>query len=547
MSSNLLRISCSSLLKAPIRILSSAGLSSRKNLTANENQFGFKVIEKINHSIRTSFNSDNKISDQKLKQVYQLKERVQLLNYSEYMTILTAMVSQKEKSKNLGRDHHEMLKHVSQYAVNSYRSWTMDQVLTASTIIFYNLDDNYRAKFAIRVMPYLQEQIISMSTQQFVQFMFLINLIRKFNCTNVTILESKVESCLTECTLDQICVVFMGMFKSQTSLTSITTLNKIIEFVERSSRILNDIQLSIVLKFLSYHKKMYGAIQSMHIQNIFLERLPLLNTYNCSHILSIGQYQRSYNREIVNYCVKKLLHEIKLVRLKEIEKLLQCLCFLNQSIFEDINVCQLLLDELKSEQRKEELIMHPKSLVNLLFNLSLLNPLPDDFLELVLSEEFIKALPRERYPLVDFYLYNIAISSAIEKPGYKGPMPSMKFLKEVRNKWIFKDHKSNQSMGLSILSRIEEAVEKSQILHVLPSYAMPDVVFCETEDGVRIPLPEEYKKSDEIIRKPTDNQLKWNVVVLGMKNKYQSDSQQPIAAFSQRLNLLRKLGYHVIE
>jgi len=74
-----------------------------------------------------------------------------------------------------------------------------------------------------------------------------------------------------------------------------------------------------------------------------------------------------------------------------------------------------------------------------------------------------------------------------------------------------------------------------------------DVVFCENEDGVRIPLPEEYKKSDEIIRKPTDNQLKWNVVVLGMKNKYQSDSQQPIAAFSQRLNLLRKLGYHVIE
>lgn len=375
--------------------------------------------------------------------------------------------------------------------------------------------------------------------------------------------EFALEKLVNEMDVDEMAVVAMGYFKTKTKIKLTSILEAMADKVSENSKNIHQISLSAILKVLRYSQPIKIFSKIVNLSDKLSTEVDRLTYTCCTHLALMSTGIHSYNERIFQEISNKFIKEISndsLIRIKDIERLLNALVMFNYDPKTTPNIYKAALDEL--HKRQDELNDYPRSLICTLNYLSLQNIYSYEFLNKVLDIEYIdknfgkgtRSVPREIFSL------NTCID--IECPDYSGNrLPPARKYKSV--KWLldwtpthdqWKKLTKADQLVLSAIDAVKGIVKNEKLMyinHILPHFTRADIVLCRNKKTGEFIEPtgfENYVLGDVMF--PVNNSsLEWfAIVILGWNNTIHNGSAL-LGHSLMKDRQLRKIGYkpvHVI-
>lgn len=228
-----------------------------------------------------------------------------------------------------------------------------------------------------------------LTQNQLIHLFFYMNVCRKRPVEFA--FETAIETKLNDLTVDELAIIAMGFFKSQTKIKLATILNRMLELVIENSESIHEISLAAILKIvrLSQNPKtkdnMIRALEKVALE------IPRLSQLCATHVALMGTSLQIFHPPVLKAVAQKSIDSIsdpKLVRLKDIERILLAMTMFDFDPETQPNFYETIYEELHRDERIPERITYPKSLPSCLNYLSIRNIYSIELMNQLLKPEF---------------------------------------------------------------------------------------------------------------------------------------------------------------
>ncbi|XP_048512180.1 uncharacterized protein LOC105691028 [Athalia rosae] len=398
-----------------------------------------------------------------------------------------------------------------------------------------------------------------LTTANLIQFMFCINVSRT-RPSNLYNIEYRLEQIIDDLDLDEIAIISMGFFKSQTPFRNPMLLSKIIQRTILNIDTIHEISLASLMKIIRYsHQLPDDANIIWELLVSTLPRIPTLSIKALVHILALMVRTRLFHEELINIITLRFHKNIEHARLKDLERLVMALTTFNFTPNIQPNIFETVVQELRSVERAQSLTEFPRSLANCLHYLSIANVYPKDLIAMVLDPQKIHTTYGPNAWPVIHPILAIDLNVEVEVPDYTGPRLTAKQRAIIAKKNALPIPKSQDSNNAanskinfisSIMDTLKDVLDGCDLIHteiLLPHHRLFDIVICLDKNKTPIPvksiLPE--MELGEIKRVPSNlpegTQL-LAVIPCGV-NCYIRDTRLLLGKDAMRIRQLRQIGY----
>ncbi|XP_034481785.1 FAST kinase domain-containing protein 5, mitochondrial [Drosophila innubila] len=433
--------------------------------------------------------------------------------------------------------------------------WSSSQLLLVSDA-WYQLGLARIGEFVWLALRKIGRKIRKLPPEQLVQSMFLCNLLRR-PVFEMFDFELNLANCVQQMTLQELGVMAMGFFKTQTQIRNPELLQQIYTRLEAQLDSVEDITLVALLKILRYSSKLpqVDALQqllaALHSQ---VDRVSLLT---CLHMALLGCELQTCNDALVERILLRFEHELEAARLKDLERicLVIALFNLNTASGVEARLCQRLPQMLR--QRIDEILRYPRCYSNCLHFLSMRNVYDVELLSVALDPRFVRHVYRSGMPGREyFHLDSFAQMLGTDYTGHFLTEKQRQQMGKLYTQYIpdgnYKLNKTDR-----ILLEIRDALGSLMrttitAKHLLPHYDRCDLVICYDRQQHRvIPLdascPEDYSgvllTRQHLLGTKEAPHVDTLVIVVAGWNNVIRDKQRHTGQFAMKLKQLRQLGH----
>ncbi|KAF0291168.1 FAST kinase domain-containing protein 5, mitochondrial [Amphibalanus amphitrite] len=435
--------------------------------------------------------------------------------------------------------------------------WDAERALLVADL-WYRLQVSRLTQYSGHLLEHLGRRLGQLSPSQLVQYLFFVNLSRRLGGVKQVDLERKILQCLPLLSVDELGIICMSFFKTQTPLQLDELVDAVVYKLLSCVETAKPETVCAVLKLL---RLSVPARRWQVLERVYDRLLPLVDGFNSLvqlHLLLLGTQALVHHPAAVVRITAHLHGQLANIRLKDIERLLFVTMLFNfdpgVAFFDDV------VSDLRSERRVEERKKYPKCLMSCLMYLAYHRVYPADLIATVVSPSFVSSINDSMlssYSGLERELTALSCTLELELPGFVSELP-----KEYRQKHL-KKHMARvprpgtgrltfaENTQLAVRATLAELLggpDRVAALHVLPHFVTPDIVVCLDSSGRGLVLPPAYIRQPALAAKrPLPGLGHWVCVVVGGRSCYTRNDQHPVGNFLMRLRQLQLVGYSVLE
>lgn len=464
------------------------------------------------------------------------------------------------------RNYLELWNSLDDNCLKRIDNWSIDQILLISDC-WYLLNLTKSSNFVWQGLRKISRKIRKLNSKQLVQTMFICNLIRK-PLIEMFDFELNFYECINELTINEIGIMSMGFFKTQTPIRNPKLINEIYNRLMQNLDSIENITLVNILKILRYSSKlpqcdlMYELLDKLCNQ---IERLSLLS---CLHIALLGVEIQLCHDKCIKLIIERFNRDINESRIKDMERICHVISLFNIKTENNIEneLCKNIINEIKNDKRIDEITKYPKSFSSCIYYLILCNNYDKELISCVLDQKFIKYCYGNNFMLGrEIFLLDSFIRINLQNDEYNGNLLTDKQRKTMGKCLTNYIPEKNSKYKLNVTDRILLEIKDTcyQLLqsncyfkHILPHFERPDILFCYDKlQHKTIPLKIEnfpdYKGiilSRNIILDNELNQpnIESVAVIVAGWNNFVRDKDRITGLFQLKLKQLEILGYRTI-
>lgn len=475
---------------------------------------------------------------------------------------LQCMIQLPECPSSTTRNFVECWNSLDDNCVERLKDWQTDHILYVCDL-WYQLRLAKMNTYNWHAIKKLGRKLQRLSPSQLVQSMFYCNLLRE-PMVEIFDFEHNLAKCIAQLSLDEIGVMCMGFFKTQTSIKSAALVQTIIERLLSEIGTVSDITCVNLMKTLRYSHKPHHDVLITEILDRVVSQIPRLNLLTCLHVALMGSNLQMCHPKSLRPIVERFCREIKEARLKDMERisfLIGLYDFETESGIE-MELCRRIVDELK--ERVPEIVRHPRVFVSCLSYLTQKGVADAELISSVLEPNFLAItygknvlLGREVFALDGYVQINM-------KDTYTGNrLPDKKRAqmgKLLTHYLPSRDGKYKLAATDTFLLEIKEAVQKvvehCHMAHALPHFDRADNIVAYnpvTRASVDIGdnFPKDYPKlilTRDTLLKGCANSDALEIVsfVIGGRNNFVRNEDRPTGLLRLKLEQSRLVGFRPI-
>ncbi|KAK3876256.1 hypothetical protein Pcinc_018943 [Petrolisthes cinctipes] len=415
--------------------------------------------------------------------------------------------------------------------------------------------------YNIQMTKILGRQVTSMGPAQLVQFLFYANLSRKLEPFIIKRdIEKRLIDVLEHLSVEELGVISMGFFKTQTFLKSEKLIENIIKKTRESLEFVSDASLCAILKLLRKSvpalqwKLIYGLLDSLQ------RELHRLNYMCLLQVALLGNELLIFHPQVMDTIASRFAGDIKGLRLKDIERLTFALMLYNYVPPSRPDIFNLVAQELREPERVPEINHYPKCFVSCVVYLTTLGLFPQDLISAALQPSMLNLLSMSRhYSSMGREVNELDWTLEVEGPqNYKGYRLSPDKRAQLTQEYLgslpsgpSKYLTHQEKLVLDVKDKLGAMLGGPRYLtitFVLPHIQTPDIVFCTNSDGEPVHIPDEYQTLPATsLKQPLhlDPDFKWNAVVIAGRNSFLRNTEDLRGNVEMKRRQLVKLGYQV--
>lgn len=336
-------------------------------------------------------------------------------------------------------------------------------------------------KFNWLAVKRLGRRVRKMPAPHLVQTMFYANLLRS-PVVEMMDFEMGMAQSVDAMRLDEIGVMCMGFFKTQTHLKGAPLIERIYARLEAEIGTVPDITLVNVLKALRYSSRPPQAAVMERLLDACVAQVPRLSLLSCLHVLLLGSDILLCHRPTMELCLQRFAAApVAEIRLKDMERVAFVMGVFNYRSASGVAdaLSERFLGELKG--RVPEIMRHPRCLPMCLQFLSWRGAADAELLAQVLSEAYCRhaygrnvRLGRELFGLDSYAKIDL-------RETYEGEYLELKRRRQMGILLVHYIPSRENGFKLSATDRMllemMEAVEREfgacRLAHVLPHFDRP--------------------------------------------------------------------------
>lgn len=353
--------------------------------------------------------------------------------------------------------------------IERYKNWDYDQILTYGHL-WYKLRLGKVSEFMQLGMDRIIRKPAKLNANQLVQTLFYMNVIRK-PFENMFEIEHQIGVLIDEFSMDELAVISMAFFKTQSKIHNSRILSQIIDLILANLSIIHEITLCSFMKILRYSRHLDIIDKMRYLLDQLVNEIDRLSLLSCIHIALLGTNAQLFHLQSINKISNKLINNIQTARLKDIERLTFVTTLYNFTPQADFYT--KIIEELKN--RNIEIQKHPRCFNSCLHYLSLLNFYPMDLIEQAMHPDFIKHTYGKN--LIGRELFHLDLSAGVDLDRKSClPEKSKMLLSKMYTRYPPKRGKRLNVTDKFMMEVMEGVLDLFgnekfyQVLHVLPQY-----------------------------------------------------------------------------
>lgn len=443
-------------------------------------------------------------------------------------------------------------------------NWPIGQILLTCDH-WYLLNLGKVNKFNWNAAKKLGRKIRKLSAPHLVQTMFYTNLLRS-PIVEMIDFEMNMALSVGRMSLDEIAVMCMGFFKTQTTIKSPELIGELYVRLLAEIDTVPDIGLVNVLKMLRYSSRIPHAEPMRQLLDACVAQVPRLSLLSCLHVMLLGTDIQLCHASAVEACLQRFAAaDVAEIRLKDMERIAFVLGLFNYRSASGVAdvLSERFLKEIKN--RVPEIMRYPRCLPACLQYLSYRGWADEELISTVLDEQYCKnaygrnvTLGRELFGLDSYAKIDL-------RETYGGHVLAAKRRRQMGILLVHYIPSREGSHRLSatdkILLEMMEAVEREygscRLAHVLPHFDRPDLIVAydrRTKKALDI---------DERFPKQYNGEITWRSALLGEElsadknvvlfnlivggwNNYVRNEERLIGLLEQKRSQSAQLGYRPV-
>uniref|UniRef100_A0A182RMX4 RAP domain-containing protein n=1 Tax=Anopheles funestus TaxID=62324 RepID=A0A182RMX4_ANOFN len=445
-------------------------------------------------------------------------------------------------------------------------NWNVEQLLYFADQ-WYPLRLAKQGKFVSKAIWKISNRLRKLPPEQLLKTVFYINLTR-VPVENMMDIETNFQQNFDAFTIDNIAILCMGFFKTETPIRNSELLEKIYGKLIAHLPTVEDIALTAILKLLRYSSRIPNVTSMQNLLDALVPEISRLSLLACLHVALLGSDVHICHRGTLELIVDKFLAHIDKLRLKDAERIAFVLAHGNITLREGREMVLLRTILADMPNRVAEIVQYPKCYVSLLHFLSLRNIYDTTYISGVFDRRFLQlaysrnigGAGREAVGLDAFIAINLAEAAY---GGNRFPDPAFRLVCKLTQDYLpnpkYKLTKSDRMLldiqaTFATLSKVP-----CQVMHLLPHYQRPDILFCFNErtrqvvalgENSEIDVPNTHvimQRENILGERSCDKNLKLVAIVVGSWNCYIRNDRRRTGGYAMKLAQLRKLNYDTIE
>lgn len=468
-------------------------------------------------------------------------------------------------SRGVGaRNFLEMWSALDDECLKRLDGWSTEQRLLVCDH-WFKLNMAKVSKFPMQATKRLGRNLKRLTPSQLVQTLFYVNMQRKV-VLEMFPFEEALAKCIDDLTLDEIAVMSMGFFKTQTRLNIPDVAGKIYERLYDGCLTLPDISLVAILKLLRYSAKLPHAENVVRIQRRLMGRIPELSLLSCLHLALLGSGFQCCDHECITAIIKRFAQDYKDGRLKDYERIAFVMALFDIQTEDSKKLCKSILEEIPD--RKEEIIKYKRCYPSLLNYLSICGHYDKEMISVALTQKFYEAAYGQNL-LLGRDIFCLDAFTQIELKGqYEGEVLTEKnrrnYAKLLFNYIPEQGTKYKLSVSDRCLMETKAALDNiygsqcTVLENILPHFDRADVLLAfdittkKAIDVKSLHLPAHYSGiilSREELLKSVDNRedIDLVTVVFGGFNSYIRGTETRTGVLRTKIEQLSRIGHVVVE
>ncbi|XP_037049478.1 uncharacterized protein LOC119083781 [Bradysia coprophila] len=340
-------------------------------------------------------------------------------------------------------------------------------------------------KFSFRGCLKIGRKLRRLPPHQLVQLMFYLS-IRRVEILDMFEIEINLGNSLDAFSLDEIAVLCMGFFKTQTKFKDQELVEKIFKRTIREIDTVDDLAFTCILKALRYSLKNFHHALVLEMLNAADGQLARLSTLTCLHVALLGTHLHICHQSCIEQILHRFADDVQAIRMKDLERISYVMGFFDFESESNIanRLCQQFLAELKN--RVDDIVRYPKCFALSLHYLSLKGYHDEEMISVALSPSFLSAAygnqtryDNELFGLDSFVKINLKETYTGNQLTEKNRQYMGKMLTEYvpdRNKEFKIGFADN--LLLEVKETSDELCTHSYFAHSLPHFSKPDIIIA---------------------------------------------------------------------
>lgn len=440
--------------------------------------------------------------------------------------------------------------------------WSTAQLLLVSDA-WYQLNLARIGEFVWLALRKLGRKIRKLPPEQLVQSMFLCNLLRR-PVFEMFDFEVNLAQSVDRMTLQELGVMAMGFFKTQTPIRNPELLQQLFTRLEAELDTVEDITLVALLKVLRYSSKLQQVDPLKHLLGALKPQVERVSLLTCLHIALLGCELQTCNDELVERILLRFERELDTARLKDLERICLVIGLFNLTTPSGVErrVVERMPDLLRT--RIDEILRYPRCYTNCLQFISMRGVHDTELLGVALEPRFVRHTYRSGLPGREYFHLDSLAQLLAGSQLYAGPFLTERQRQQMGKMYTQYIPERSSRFKLNNTDRILLEVRDGVVSllrtsvglkHVLPHYERCDVVICYDrqqqraiafdasqcpEDYTGVLLTREHLLGEQQAKKAHVETL---VVVIAGWNNVIRDHQRPTGQFAMKLKQLKQLGH----
>lgn len=282
---------------------------------------------------------------------------------------------------------YEFWKAMDKECCNRIKLWNYKQLLEIANL-WYRVHLTKVGEFTYGALTKISRRLYKLSSKELVEAMFYLNLCRK--STQMHDVESRFLKTIHEMDINQIGIMCLAFFKTETKMRSFELIEKIyVNTINEIDNDIPDITLVNILKTLRYSSDPSHATYMQTLCEKLRSKIDACSILACLHIALLGTNLQFIDQTLMECIVQKFNTNIKETRLKDIERIAFALGLFDfkTETGSEKEFLQNILAELKL--RIDEIMKYPKCFAGTLHYLTFKGVYDEEMISSVLKEDFI--------------------------------------------------------------------------------------------------------------------------------------------------------------